>query len=72
MRLGSMGGVALGLLGSKDEAQELSKLLQCDFFCGIVGIYAVHNDDIQSGNHGNEVPPAPQAEKLPSGTSTFG
>lgn len=64
--------MALGLLGSKDEAQELTKLLQCHFFRGIVGIYAMHNDDMQSGNHGNKVAPAPQAEKLPSGTSTFG
>ena len=49
--------------------QELAELLQSNFFRRVIGIHAVYDHKMESGN---DCPPAPQAEKLPSGKSAFG
>ena len=42
---------------SEDEAQEVTELFQGDLFHGVVRIHSVHDDQIESGNHRNEMSP---------------
>jgi hypothetical protein len=58
---------SLLFLGSENEAQEIAELLERDFLRGVVCIYAVHNDKIQSENDRNKrAKTAAAKEKIPA------